>query len=204
MRVGFTRDEVYNAITNNDTKTLSDLFDHADLTGKDARPLLTSSVHKLAYSALGCAASVAWNDRLNGETVTFLIERTHQCLNAFCLARFTALALGAYGIEVDCGIIPENIREACKNNEFNDEVATAFAEMRKEEFKATLVFVASGEVETIRKEYSYAILTYLHMHDTVDTHMLLSLMVSSLDEPKDGPGIKDILMLGMLGALLDE
>jgi hypothetical protein len=42
------------------------------------------------------------------------------------------------------------------------------------------------------------------MHDTVDTQMLLSLMVSSLDEPKEGPGMKDILMLGMLGALLGE
>ncbi|MCR5572149.1 MAG: hypothetical protein K6F57_00015 [Candidatus Saccharibacteria bacterium] len=194
MKDGFTRNEVYNAITNNDMETLSDLFGHVDLTGKDARPLLTSSMYLLAYSALGCAASVAYNGGLNGETVTFLIERTHQCLNAFYLDRLVALALGAYGTEVDYGIIPENIREACKNDdEFDDEVVTAFAEMNEEEFKAVLAFVESDEIKTISKDYNYAILTYLHMHDTVDTHTLLSIMVSSLNDPKDG-----ILVLRML------
>ncbi len=189
MREGFYRDEIFNTITANDLKTLGELFDYVGLTGKDARTQFTAATHRVIYTALGCAASVARGGKLHDTTVTMLIDRTYSCVNAFDVAKYCLLSLGCSEADIDCSIIPERVRHACIYDEYSAEVATAFAEMSEEQFKALLKLISSDEVKSISRNISQSILTYMHMHDTVDTSALLSIMASALIKIEDGPNL---------------
>lgn len=203
MREGFYRNEVFDAITANDLKALGELFDRVGLTGKDARTQFTTATHTLVYTALGCAASVARSGKLHDATVTMLIDRTYSCVSAFNVAKHCLLSLGCSEADIDCSIIPEKVRRACIHDEYSAEVATAFAEMSEEQFKALLKLLSSGEVKSFDWNFSQSILAYMHMHDVVDMSVLLSIMTSALIKIDDGPdlGGDAVGMLMLLGAL---
>lgn len=200
MRDGFYKDDVINAIAANDLKTLGELFDYVGLTGKDARTQFTKATHTLVYTALGCAASVARSGKLHDTTVTMLIDRTYSCVSVFVVAKYCLLSLGCFESDIDCNIVPEMVRHACIHDEYSAKVATAFAEMSEEQFKALLKLLSSGEVNTVDWNFSQLVLAYMHMHDVIDTSALLFIMACALKEIEDGPDLDDIFA-DMLGAL---
>ena len=125
-------------------------------------------------------------------------ERTLPAINIF---DFIYLYLIAQGVEEgDYGLIPEDVKQHLKDDEYAEEIGAIIQEMDNNEIDALLSFIVE-ETGAINKSFSYPIIRTIYEHDLISKEQLMLIMGFSLEEPKSSEMLSGLLALGALGGL---
>ncbi len=195
---GFTKKDVRNAVVANNKEWLAEALDHLDYKDKDSRPTFTRADQAFMSALFSSAAITEQNGNLAPEIIDLLIERTLPAINIFDFIYLYLIALGVE--EGDYGLIPEDVKQHLKDNEYTEEIGAIIQEMDNNEIDALLRFIVE-ETEAINKSFSYPIIRTVCEHDLIPKSQLMLIMGFSLEEPKSSEMLGRLLALGALGGL---
>jgi len=199
--VGFTTNDVRNAVVANNKEWLGEALDRLGYKDKDSRPAFTSVDQTFMSALFGTAAITAQNDTLDRSIIELLIERTLPAIDLFDLIKLYLLAQGVE--EVDYGLIPEDVKQHLKDNKYTEEIGAIIQEMNNNEIDAVLSFIFK-ETETIKRSFTYPIVRNIYKHGIIPDAQLVMIMGFSLEEPESGEmlsGLDGLLALSALGCL---
>lgn len=176
-----SKKEVVDAILNNDTASVTEMLEGFDLT-KDA-PHFTSADKELVSTMLSPASAMAWRDDLDGDLAQELIERTAMTVDIF---PFLQLVVTGVKIEVeDFDVIPQKIRTALCRNNYCSKIAHAIEELSDEAFSALLVFLLSGQVESVHVKFNLPIIRRIYMDNVMPAALVFVYMALCLRDTID-------------------
>ena len=195
---GFTKKDVRNAVVANNKEWLAEALDHLDYKDKDSRPMFTRADQAFMSALFSSAAITEQNGDLDPEIIDLLIERTLPAINIFDLINLYLIAQGVE--EGDYGLIPEDVKQHLKDDEYAEEIGAIIQEMDNNEIDALLSFIVE-ETGAINKSFSYPIIRTIYEHDLISKEQLMLIMGFSLEEPKSSEMLSGLLALGALGGL---
>ena len=204
MENGFKKTDVGVAFRQNDKKYLADTLATLGFKDKDSRTMFTPADHAFMMAAFGHATIAAENGTLDPDMLDLLIERTFTALNLCDFLRYYMIIRDINPDSVvDYGAIPENVKKACKDNEYGEEIGEAILQMDDDVFDTFVRFV-EAETETINFSFTYPILRRIRAGKLLSDTKLAAVMGFSVKRPDTErmmPGIDDLLALGALSAL---
>ena len=198
MRDGFTTEEIMVAVREKDFGFLTDTLAKLGFENKDSRPMFTKTSRVFMSTLYNHAAIAAMKDDLDPKLFDLLIERTLPAVNIF---DFISLYLSARGISEDAtpGQFPENVRRACDDDEYTEEIGEAIRQMNSDEIEALLCYIL--DKESIDIGFSDPIIRNIRAGELLSEATLVMIMGFSVKESKDSEMMSELGGLLALGSL---
>lgn len=192
---GFSKKDIINAIAANDKKWLADGLCNLGYEDKDSWTIFTEADKVFMSTLFASAAIAAQNGTLKPDIIDLLIERTYSAVDIYSFFDFYRLARRGRGEDFD--LIPEDVKQHLKCNEYKEEIAVIIQGMSFAQFDALVGFIVE-ETERLIKSFGYPIIRYICEHDLIPKSQLMLIMGFSLNKPLSD---KEAILLAALGDL---